>query len=53
MRKKDDFVTCPECGEIYVIDEPMCPYCGADNPEEKQENICKSKHYCATIVKRQ
>jgi len=22
------FLECDECGEIFVIDEPFCPYCG-------------------------
>jgi len=34
-REKDraDFLECDECGEIFVIDEPFCPYCGKPREE--------------------
>jgi len=35
MKKKrtPDFIECDECGEIFVIDEPFCPYCGKSTEE--------------------
>jgi len=32
-RKTPDFIECDECGEIFVIDEPFCPYCGKSTEE--------------------
>ncbi len=25
-------ITCPNCGALFLVDEPRCPYCGALNP---------------------
>lgn len=32
-RDLPDFLECDECGEIFVIDEPCCPYCGKPTEE--------------------
>lgn len=37
MKIDDGFIQCPECLEIFLIDEPFCPYCGKPTEEILEE----------------
>jgi len=30
-KRKDNWFTCPVCGEVVKADAPACPHCGADD----------------------